>query len=54
MFVTYLHDSDAPGSARMMNAILDGHPFAEAVAAGYYEDVHSLWRKFAQTTVEQK
>ena len=49
MFVSYLHDSDAPGFARMMNAILDGRPFAEAVTAGYRQDVHSLWQQFAQT-----
>jgi hypothetical protein len=26
MFVSYLHDDDGPAFARMMNAILDGHP----------------------------
>jgi hypothetical protein len=54
MFVSYLHDSDAPGFARMMDAILDGHPFAEAVAAGYRQDVHSLWQKFALASAEGK
>jgi len=54
MFVSYLHDSDAPGFARMMNAILDRRPFVEAVAAGYQQDVHSLWQKYAQTGTEQK
>ncbi|HTB03010.1 MAG TPA: hypothetical protein VK804_21300 [Bradyrhizobium sp.] len=49
MFVTWLHDSDAPGFARMMNAILDGRPFVEAVTAGYRQDVRSLWQKFAQS-----
>ena len=49
MFVAYLHDSDAAGFTRMMNAILDGRPFVEAVDVGYHEDVHSLWQKFAQT-----
>jgi len=47
MFVTYLHDSDAPGFARMMNAILDGRPFVDAVDAGYRQDVHALWQTFA-------
>jgi hypothetical protein len=47
MFVTWLHDSDAPGFARMMNAVLDGRPFVEAVDAGYHQDVQSLWQKFA-------
>jgi hypothetical protein len=46
MFVAYLHDSDGPGFARMMNAILDGRPFVEAVATGYQQDVRSLWQKF--------
>jgi hypothetical protein len=54
MFVTYLHDSDAPGFARMLNAILDGRPFVEAVTAGYQQDAHSLWQKFAQTGTGQK
>ena len=49
MFVAWLHDSDAPGFARMMNAILDGRPFVEAVDAGYHQDAQSLWQKFAQT-----
>jgi hypothetical protein len=50
MFVSYLHNSDGPGFARMMNAMLDGRPFVEAVAAGYHQDVRSLWQKFAQTS----
>jgi hypothetical protein len=29
MFVAYLHDTDVPGFARMMNAILNGRPFVE-------------------------
>jgi hypothetical protein len=48
MFVSWLHDTDTPGFARMMNAILDGRPFVEAVAAGYQQDVQSLWQKFTQ------
>jgi hypothetical protein len=47
MFVAFLHDSDAPGFARLMNAILDGRPFVEAVAVGYHQDVRSLWQEFA-------
>jgi hypothetical protein len=54
MFVAYLHDSDAPAFARMMNAILDGRPFVEAVTAGYRQDVHSLWQKFAEASAERK
>lgn len=54
MFVAWLHASDAPGFARMMDAILDGRPFVQAVDAGYHQDVHSLWQKFAQTGAERK
>ena len=50
MFVGWLHDSDTPGFARMMNVILDGHRFVEAVDVGFHQDVHSLWQKFAQTS----
>jgi hypothetical protein len=46
MFVAYLHDSDGAAFARMMNAILDGRSFVEAVSVGYDADVQSLWRKF--------
>jgi hypothetical protein len=54
MFVAWLHDSDPPGFARMMNAILDGRPFVEAMAAGYRQDVLALWQEFAQTGAEQR
>ena len=53
-FVTYLHDSDGAAFARMMNAILDGRSFAEAVVVGYHKDVQSLWHKFAQSNAERK
>jgi hypothetical protein len=49
MFVNYLREQDAPAFARMMNAILDGRPFVEAVDAAYHQDVHALWQKFAKT-----
>jgi hypothetical protein len=32
----------------MMNAILDGYPFAEAVMTGYETDLHKLWSRFVQ------
>jgi hypothetical protein len=48
MFVSYRHDIDTPSFDRMMNAILDRRPFAEAVAAAYHQDVQSLWQKFAE------
>jgi hypothetical protein len=54
MFLSYLHDSDAPGFARMMNAVLDGRPFVEAVTVGYQQDVHALWQKFTQNGAEGK
>jgi hypothetical protein len=31
MFVVFLHDTNPADFARMMNAILDGRPLAEAV-----------------------
>jgi hypothetical protein len=54
MFVSWLHDTDTPGFARMMNAILDGRPFVEAVDTGYHRDVQSLWQRFAETRAEAK
>jgi hypothetical protein len=54
MFVTYLHDSNPPGFDRMLQAIMDGQPFVEAVAAGYQKDVHALWQKFAAAGAEAK
>jgi hypothetical protein len=54
MFANYLREKDEPAFDRMMNAILDGRPFAEAVAVNYQQDVHALWQKFAQTSAERK
>jgi hypothetical protein len=54
IFVSYLRENDRPAFDRMMNAILDGHAFAEAVGAGYHEDVRSLWQKFVQSNTERK
>jgi hypothetical protein len=48
LFVTFLRDTNPAGFARMMDAILDGHPFAEAVTTGYETDVHTLWLRFSQ------
>jgi hypothetical protein len=48
LFVAFLHDTDPAGFARMMNAILDGKPFAEAVMTGYQTDLQTLWLRFAQ------
>ncbi len=54
MFVSYLHESDKPAFDRMLGAILDGRVFAEAVDAGYHEDVRSLWQKFASSNADRK
>lgn len=48
LFVTFLHDTDPVGFARMMNAILDGRPLAEAVPTGYETDLPTLWLRFVQ------
>jgi hypothetical protein len=48
LFVAFLHDTNPAGFARMMKAILDGHPLAEAVATGYDTDLHTLWLRFVQ------
>jgi len=49
LFVTFLHDANPVGFARMMNAILDGRPFVEAITLGYGTDLQTLWLRFAQT-----
>ena len=46
MFVTFLRDTDPVAFARMMNAILDSRPFAEAVATAYQTDLETLWLRF--------
>jgi hypothetical protein len=48
LFMTFLRDTNPAGFARMMNAILDGHPFAEAVMTGYKTDLDKLWSRFVQ------
>jgi len=50
MFVNYLRESDRPAFDRMMNAILDERPFAEAVTVGYHDSVRSLWEKFIKSS----
>jgi hypothetical protein len=54
MFVSYLRQSDRPAFERMMGAILGGRAFAEAVDAGYHEDVRSLWQKFVKSGSDRK
>jgi hypothetical protein len=46
LFVTFLHDSDPGAFARMMDAVLDGRAFADAVIAAYGVDVEALWLRF--------
>jgi hypothetical protein len=53
MFVNYLHESDKPAFDRMLGAILDGRSFAEAVDAGYHDDVRALWRKFVASGADR-
>ena len=43
MFVSFIRDRDPAGFARMMDAILDGRPFAEAVETGFGVDPPELW-----------
>jgi hypothetical protein len=54
IFVSYLRDTNAPGFARMINAILDGRQFEEAVAAAYQENLQSLWLRFMQTGAKSR
>jgi hypothetical protein len=49
MFVNYLRESDGQAFDRLMNAILDGRPFVEAVMVGYHDDARSLWEKFLKS-----
>jgi hypothetical protein len=54
MFVNYLRESDGQAFDRMMNAILDGRTFAEAVIVGYRDDLRSLWQKFIKSSSDRK
>jgi hypothetical protein len=48
MFVAFLRDINPAAFATMMQAILDGRPFAEAVETGYHTDIEVLWLGFAR------
>jgi len=50
MFVAFLQDTNPVAFATMMRAILDGRPFAEAVATGYHTDVEELWLRFVRSS----
>jgi hypothetical protein len=54
MFLNYRRESDRPAFDRMMNAILDGRPFVEAVTVGYHDDVRSLWEAFINSSSDRK
>ncbi|UFZ04073.1 hypothetical protein LQG66_33595 [Bradyrhizobium ontarionense] len=54
MFVTYLRASDEAAFDRMMNAILDGRAFADAVTVAYHDDVRSLWLRFVESSPHRK
>ena len=53
MFVKYLRQSDGPAFDRMLGAILDGRSFADAMDAGYHDDVRTLWRKFVASGADR-
>lgn len=46
LFVTFLHDRDAAGFARMMAAVFERRQLADAVMAGYGRDLRTLWIDF--------
>ena len=50
MFVAFLRDSNPAAFAAMMQAILDGRPFAEAVETGYQTDIEALWLRFVRSS----
>lgn len=50
MFVAFLRDTNPAAFAAMMQAILDGRPFAEAVETGYQTDIEALWLRFVRST----
>jgi len=49
MFVAFLHDTNPAAFDAMTRAILDGHPFAEAVETGYQTDLQALWLRFVRS-----
>ncbi len=49
MFVAFLHDSDPIAFARMMQAVLDGRTFGDAVETGYHAPLQALWGRFMQS-----
>jgi len=54
MFVNYFRKSDGPAFDRMMNAMLDGRAFSDAVSVGYHDDIRSLWERFIKSSSDRK
>ena len=52
LFVAFLRETNPAAFAVMMQAILDGRPFAEAVETGYQTDLEALWLRFVKSTEE--
>jgi hypothetical protein len=52
MFVAFLQDTNPAAFATMMQAILDGRPFAQAVERAYHMDVETLWLSFLRLPVQ--
>ncbi len=50
MFVAFLRDTNPAAFVAMMQAILDGRPFAEAVESAYQTDLEALWLRFVRST----
>ncbi len=52
MFVAFLHDADPAAFTQMVDAILDGRPFAEAASVAYGTDVQVLWLRFRRMQLD--
>jgi hypothetical protein len=52
LFVSFLRGSSPAGFERMMDAIFQSRPFADAVTTGYAADLPTLWSRFAQTPAD--
>jgi hypothetical protein len=48
LFVSFLHDSNPAAFERMMDAIFQSRPFADAVATAYEADLPTLWSRFVE------
>jgi hypothetical protein len=52
MFVAFLHDTNPAAFDLMMQAVLDGRPFAEAVETGYHTGLERLWLRFLRSAAQ--